>query len=288
MIRISGISGDSSVRVIPETLIRPNGRQAIVRGNRANAPIQGRFTERVLDRIITTAILAGILSLSAYSLYVILRHYGAAPIAAISASVALDLVALNAARYALKYARTCQNGAFPRAVVFIFGILAAFVQTLHARIGNEPLAMLAFWSSLPIAAIITYEIHIRWENRVSLNNSGHIFDVAKPSFGLYAWLRFRRESQTGLDVITLDRIEAITAHHRARFTVTNQRAKAIIPPSPRPEIAAPKTNASKASHSARITDIREWAVREGKIRPEQRHGRLSRHIHNEYAKAQSM
>jgi hypothetical protein len=233
-----------------------------------------------------TAIVVSVIGLSTYSLFTILRHYGVAPIPALSAVSGLDLVALFAARISFKYARKGLSGSFTRFVVLAFAMLGSFIQTYHARIGNEPFGMLLFWASLPFAAVITYEIYIRWTGRNALIKAGHVFPTAKPAFGFYTWIRSPFKTLSGFDRIMERRREAIIVHHLARFDYAESQVRQSIP---RPPVIPPPSNPRKqiasGSHSARITNIRIWAAREGYIKPGQTHGRLSRHVHNEYAKA---
>jgi hypothetical protein len=260
-----------------------NSRQGLDLNGQA---MKDKLTGKSLDRLLIAAILLAILSLSSYSLYTILRHYGAAPIAAASASAGLDFVAIFAARFSLKYAKKGLNGSFPRAVVILFAALGMVVQTLHARIGRQPLIMMVFWASLPMAAVITYEIYLRWTGRSALIRAGHVFPVAKPSYGLYTWLRRPAQTLSRFDSIMDKRADTITAHHLDRFEVAREQVKANVPERP-VKPPAPRRPTKRQRAHAPVTDIRTWAQREGYIEPGQKHGRLSRRIHDAYAKAQA-
>ena len=147
--------------------------------------------------------------MSAYSLYFIGRYLGAPPYIAIAFSTCFDGVALFAARKSVDYAQAGLSGSFPKFVVRLFAFTAAFLQTFHARIGHELPGAWVLWASLPIGAMLVYEMHIRWERRKALARSGSIYPAPLPSFGMMSWVLFPLSTLSKLRDITEARRNAL-------------------------------------------------------------------------------
>jgi hypothetical protein len=154
-------------------------------------------------------VLVPILGVSAYSLYFIGRYLGAPWYIAIAFSTCFDGVALFAARKSVDYAQAGLSGSFPRIVVRTFALLAAFIQTFHSRITGELPGAWILWASLPIGAMVVYEIHIRWERRKALARAGSIYPSPLPAFGLMTWILFPLSTLNKLRDITKARREAL-------------------------------------------------------------------------------
>ena len=170
--------------------------------------------KRVVGGFLWLVVLVPILGVSAYSLYYIGRYLGAPPYIAIAFSTCFDGVALFAARKSVDYAQAGLSGSFPKFVVRLFAFLAAFLQTLHVRINHEPKMAAILWASLPIGAMLVYEMHIRWERRKALARSGSIYPAPLPSFGLMSWILF--------PLSTLNKLRDITeARRNALVTAAN-------------------------------------------------------------------
>jgi hypothetical protein len=166
-------------------------------------------TKRIVGGFLWLVVLVPILGVSAYSLYFIGRYLGAPPYVAIAFSTCFDGVALFAARKSVDYAQAGLSGSFPKFVVRLFAFLAAFLQTLHVRINHEPKMAAILWASLPIGAMLVYEMHIRWERRKALARSGSIYPAPLPSFGLMTWILFPLSTLNKLRDITLARRGAL-------------------------------------------------------------------------------
>jgi hypothetical protein len=154
-------------------------------------------------------VLVPILGVSAYSLYYIGRYLGAPWYIAIAFSTCFDGVALFAARKSVDYAQAGLSGSFPKFVVRLFALTAAFLQTLHVRINHEPRAAAILWASLPIGAMLVYEMHIRWERRKALARAGVAYPSPLPSFGLMTWVLFPLSTLNKLRDITVARRTAL-------------------------------------------------------------------------------
>jgi hypothetical protein len=168
-----------------------------------------RAISAIVGGFLWLVVLVPILGVSAYSLYAIGRYLGVPPAIAIAFSTCFDGVALFAARKSVDYAQAGLSGSLPKAVVRVFAITAAFLQTLHVRIGHEPRAAAILWASLPIGAMLVYEIHIRWERRKALARSGQIYPSPLPQFGLMTWALFPLSTLNQLRSITLARRAAL-------------------------------------------------------------------------------
>ncbi len=168
-----------------------------------------RAVQAVARSFLWLVVLVPILGVSAYSLYYIGRYFGAPWFIAIAFSTCFDGVALLAAGYSVRYAQAGLSGGFPRSIVRIFALIAAFLQTFHARIGHELPGAWILWASLPVGAVLVYEIHIRWERRKALARAGSIYPAPLPQFGLMSWLLFPLSTLNQLREITLARRTAL-------------------------------------------------------------------------------
>lgn len=210
------------------------------RGRRFWAGVR-RALRAFVSSFLWLAVLTPILAVSAYSLYWVARHFGVPWYFAIAMSTCFDGVALLAADYSVKYAQAGLSGSWPRSVVRIFALTAAFLQTYHAKLGHEPTGGWVLWAALPIGAVTVYEIHIRWERRKALARSGSIYPAPLPSFGIVTWLLFPFSTLDKMrDIVQARRTALVRAANEviAGFDKENQREmrKARVadvpPPSP--------------------------------------------------------
>ena len=176
-----------------------------------------RAVSVVISSFLWLVVLVPILGVSAYSLFYIGIWLGAPWYIAIAFSTCFDGVALFAARKSVDYAQAGLSGSFPRFVVRLFAFGAAYLQTLHAQINNEPRKAAILWAALPIGAMLVYEMHIRWERRKALARAGSTYPSPLPSFGLMSWLLFPSPRLTPLRDIPARRAAlVIVARHRCR------------------------------------------------------------------------
>jgi hypothetical protein len=191
-------------------------------------------------------VLVPILGVSAYSLYAIGRYLGVPPAIAIAFSTCFDGVALFAARKSVDYAQAGLSGSFPKAVVRLFALTAAFLQTLHVRINGEPKAAAILWAALPIGAMLVYEMHIRWERRKALARSGQIYPSPLPQFGLMTWFLFPLSTMSALRTITQARRAALVT--AANVVVADfQRQSARVKNTREPVALEPAETAEEAT-----------------------------------------
>jgi len=283
-----------------------------------------RAIRAIVGGFLWLVVLVPILGVSAYSLYFIGRYLGAPWFIAIAISTCFDGVALFAARKSVDYAQAGLSGSFPKTVVRLFALTAAFIQTFHSRIGNELPGAWIMWAALPIGAMFVYEMHIRWERRKALARAGAAYPSPLPAFGIMTWLLFPlstlngvhkegKPEQMGLRDIVLARRQAlITAANvvvgdfqRQTSRVRNTREVIEEPAEEFTErrqeqreadVAEPDVMArhrarresrppSTAAHAPKA-DMRRWA----KAQPEYRgrvgdHGRIHQDIQEAYRRA---
>lgn len=201
-----------------------------------------RALRTIVGGFLWLVVLVPILGVSAYSLYYIGRYLGAPWFIAIAFSTCFDGVALFAARKSVDYAQAGLSGSFPRFIVRLFAFTAAFLQTLHARIDHELPGSWILWASLPIGAMVVYEIHIRWERRKALARAGSIYPSPLPSFGIMSWILFPLSTLNKLRDITVARRDALVAaattvvadFRREAERVRNTRER-VSEPAPAPQ-----------------------------------------------------
>jgi Protein of unknown function (DUF2637) len=214
---------------------------------------------RIIGGFLWLVVLVPILGVSAYSLFYIGIRLGVPPYIAIAFSTCFDGVALFAARKSVDYAQAGLSGSLPRFVVRLFALLAAFLQTFHAKLDNEPRGAWILWASLPIGAMLVYEMHIRWEKRKALARAGSIYPSPLPSFGLMTWILFPLSTLNQLRTITLARRGALVtaanvvvadfAREAARTKNTRERIERAEPAA-EAEVVAPEV---LAEHRERRT-----------------------------------
>jgi hypothetical protein len=230
---------------------------------------------KAIGRVLWLIILAPVLGVSAYSMFFVARHLGAPPPVAACFSACLDGVALLAANYSLRYAQEGLSGALPRTVVWVVALLGALIQTLHVTLGDEPRLAALFWASLPISAVVVYEMHMRWERRVALARVGVTHPTPLPSFGFITWLLFPLSTLSALEAIVLRRRAAIAEAFAKRPALANLtedepskvlRADVIDRPKAnvRPIGSAPNAAKGRATkYHAPKAHIRSWAKAQG-------------------------
>jgi len=192
---------------------------------------------RIVGGFLWLVVLVPILGVSAYSLYYIGRYLGAPWYIAIAFSTCFDGVALFAARKSVDYAQAGLSGSFPKFVVRLFALTAAFLQTLHVRINHEPRAAAILWASLPIGAMLVYEIHIRWERRKALARAGSIYPAPLPSFGFMTWVLFPMSTTNQLREIALARRGALVTAANIIIADFQREANRVHNTRERPESA---------------------------------------------------
>jgi len=221
------------------------------------------------SRFLWLVVLTPILAISGFSLFYVARHLGVPAWIAVGLSTCYDGAALKCADYSLKYAQERMPSAVPRIAVWAFALTGAYLQTLHARLGNEPAQSWLLWASLPVIAVVVYEVHIRYERRKALAKAGVAYPAPLPSFGFVSWVLFPYKTTTSLRGIVENRSAAI---------VTHAKQAAIFPPKPTKTVAieaehddsptltlvAGSTNARHANaRHANAKQVRAWAKANG-------------------------
>lgn len=237
-----------------------------------------RVVRAVTSGSLWLIVLGTILSVSAYSLFVVARHFGVPWFIAIGFSTCLDGLALLAANYSVRYAQEGLSGTLPRTVVRLFALTSAFVQTFHSRLGHELPGSWVLWASLPVGAVLLYEIHIRWERRKALARAGQIHPAPLPSFGIMTWVLFPLTTLTYLREIVEQRRGALVkaalemgnelAERRSRERARNPenetpratRTKEVVVPVE--EVSRRRAEHRSGNRHAPTRHIREWARRQ--------------------------
>jgi uncharacterized protein DUF2637 len=202
----------------------------------------------ITGQFLWVIILIPILGVSGYSFYIIARYFGVPPIVAIAMSTCFDGVALLAATYAIRYAEKGLNGSGPRMAVRLFVAIGAF----HARITHEPNGAWILWASLPIAAAVVYEIHLRWAKKEALARA----DSSSPAFGALSWILFPLDTLSALRDVIRQRMEFVRAQSLRRTKVVGIIAEDNEPKAP-PRLHT--VGGRKRSKHAPVAHIRRWA-----------------------------
>jgi len=129
-------------------------------------------------------VLSFALSMSAWSLYYVLRYAGMPVYYAVGAFVVFDGSALLCGDYSLKFARIGESGIGARIATFMFAGASAYINSMHATIAREDTFYHLVWALPPIVVVTVYEIHTRWERRHALARS----KKKLPSLGILTWV----------------------------------------------------------------------------------------------------
>jgi hypothetical protein len=183
-------------------------------------------------------------------------------------STAFDGSAMLAASYAIRYAEKGLNGSMPRMAVRLFAIIAAYLQTFHARVTHEPQGAWIMWASLPVIAAILYEIHLRYAKREALLRAGSTYATPSPAFGPLAWVLFPKETMRGLKAIVERRRDAILSHAMNRTRIIAAVEPVKRPALPEDDHSANKTPGSHRDHpsgrrDAPVLHMRRWLQQNG-------------------------
>lgn len=251
-------------------------------------------TSAIVDRSLWALVLSVILIIGGYSLYVIARHQGVPPLIALGMSTVFDGTAILAAKYSVRYAEEGLNGSFPRTVVRVFALLTAYIQTFHAITKDGLSKSWILWASLPIAAMLVYEIHIRWAKRGALIAGGSAYATPLPAFGLISWIlnplvtfgAFRQVVESRREAILAKALERPALVTETRQLTSVKRDIANRPPPIRPALRKGPARKTVSGHrDAPVLHIREWAKEHGYELGTV--GRIPRAIITEYQTAMS-
>lgn len=194
---------------------------------------RGRNRARSLFRAAVTRsgwliVTGACLTLSAWSLYFVARHYGVpAPIAVI-VSACFDGAAILSADLALRYARSSDSGTGPRLGVLAFAGLSGWLNSQHAVMVHDPSPARVLYAAPPVIAVIIFEFHTRFERRAALRNAGRV-PAALPALGRWAWVLFPLRSLGTIRAIVAYRLSVIRARNMPGGPVTVP----AVPASPR-------------------------------------------------------
>lgn len=252
-----------------------------------------RRIDKTVNRSLWLIVLGVILSVSAYSFYVIARKLGVPPLIAIGISTCFDGTALLAANYSVRYTAEGLSGSFPRTVVRITAVLTAYIQTFHAITKDGYGKSWIIWASLPLAAMAVYEIHIRWAKRKALVSAGVPFPVPLPPFGFITWCLYPRSTFHALREVIARRRDAMLTDALTRaaivssvYQLDSEKPDSVNRSSAKriPQKRSIPAHANPSGHrDAPVLHIRQWAKQHGYDIGDR--GRLSPYIISEYESA---
>jgi hypothetical protein len=160
-------------------------------------------------------VLTATLSMSAYSLFYVGRHLGMPWYFAAIVSLCFDGVAVLAADYSLRYARMGLTATGPQMTVFLFGGLSAYLNTLHAYFGHEIPIAKVLWAAPPVAAILVFEFHTKWERLSALRAANRVAE-ALPPLGRPSWMHHPIASLRAIRAISGERLTVILEREAPR------------------------------------------------------------------------
>jgi len=171
-------------------------------------------------------VLTATLSMSAYSLFYVGRHLGMPWYFAAIVSLCFDGVAVLAADYSLRYARMGLTATGPQLTVFIFGGLSAYLNTLHAYFGHEIPMAKVLWAAPPVAAILVFEFHTKWERLSALRSAGRIAE-ALPPLGRHSWMHHPFASLRVIRAISGERLTEVVEREAPRYVAELKRTREV-------------------------------------------------------------
>lgn len=177
-------------------------------GNKLSNAARGSFRG-----MIWLLVLAVALSISAYSLYFVARSLGVPKIFAAGFSTAYDGVALIAADKCLQFAQEGKSGAFPRMVMLVFAGLSAFLNSLHAILGNESPLAIPLWAGLPLAAVAAFEIHTSQARHRAHARNGRQYPAPMPVWSGHQWILRFLHTLDQYRTVSSNRAEALAMVH---------------------------------------------------------------------------
>jgi hypothetical protein len=214
-----------------------------------------KWAKTTLTGSLWLIVLVPLLAISGYSLYFVATALGVPKLFAIPMSAGFDGTTLLAAEYSLRYAQAGLSGSGPRTVVRLGALLAAFIQTLHARLGHEPAGSWALWAALPILAVVVYDIHIRWERRRALAAAGVAYPAPLPAFGSVTWIMFPMSTWSSMRGIVEARRGAVVEAANKRHTTLDGRDYHVIAQEPAPAITATEEPAAAVARPAPVRNV---------------------------------
>jgi hypothetical protein len=224
----------------------PNNTREMPRIARA-----ARFARIAYRRFLWLIVLSVVLSVSAYSLYFVARHFGVPPIFAAAMSTCFDGAALIMADLSLRYVQSGRSGTSARVAVWAFAGLSAYLQTFHVRLGgHEPPGGLVMWASLPIIAVTLYELHARFDRRKALASSGSIYPSPMPQWGINTWMYFPLSTLNAKRELILARRGALSAAANVVVDEFIRESTKVRNTRERPERASEPARSEPASEPA--------------------------------------
>jgi Protein of unknown function (DUF2637) len=151
------------------------------------------------------------LFLSGWSLYWLMRHWGAPPFVAVFASACTDGVAIYAADQCLSAIQEGSRGTWERVIVFVFALAGAWINRYHAIALGEPLPAQVGWAIPTLAAAVVYDLKHRKTRRKYRQKQYERTGQAYPDLG--TWLFFPFKSLAWSMDYAWSSVPARTARH---------------------------------------------------------------------------
>lgn len=107
--------------------------------------------------------LGAAMTLSAWSLYWVARHWGQPQLVAALTSAGFDGAAMAASGYAIRFAEKGLKGWPARVTVLALAGLSSFLNAQHPILAGDPWQAIALYAVPPLTAVTLFELHVRWK-----------------------------------------------------------------------------------------------------------------------------
>lgn len=188
------------------------------------------------------------LGISWWSLDTLALGFGMPRVLAAVVSAVFDGGALILGELSMRYARTADSGAAPRALMLVLVGASTWLNWEHAGLLGYPGAARVMFAAPSIVAGALVEVELRWRYRDGLRAQGRVAP-GLPPFGRWCW--------TLHPLFTFRRVYAMTASRVSSVPITAMDmvvAMAPVPASTQVEVESPHSVlASGAPDQARLT-----------------------------------
>jgi hypothetical protein len=191
------------------------------------------------------------LGISWWSLATMAEAFGMPMLLAAVVSAVFDGGALVVGELAMRYARSADSGAAPRAVMLLLVGTSTWLNWSHAGLlGYGDAARLMFGAPSAVAGVLV-EIELRWHHRDALRQRGHVAP-ALPPFGRWCWLLHPLATSRRVWLITASRVRSVPV------TALDMPTMLTCSPALEPSADAPEAE-EKGTHQVHPTRTRTAA-----------------------------
>ena len=210
-----------------------------------------------LSRWAWMLVVGSALGISWWSLDTLATRFGMPGVLAAVVSAVFDGGALILGELSMRYARSADSGAAPRAMMLALVGASAWLNWQHAGLLGYPSAARVMFAAPSIVAGSLVEIELRWHHRDGLRTQGRVAP-GLPPFGRWCWML--------RPLSTFRRIYAMTASRVSSIPVTAMDVVAV-PISATSALAAVEPtcpvllSSARQVHSAAGLDVRAACTR---------------------------